>query len=411
MKSPEILIIADDLTGAADAAAAVAAKGLRVLIPFEWLSSEAVDCLVLTTDSRDLDRDSATGRVRELVSGLQNSGILPGSRIVYKKIDSTLRGHPGSELSALMESSGLDSALIAPAFPAQGRTTVGGCQYVYGVRLDRTGFAKDAGECDLRRLCGHISEAVLTVDLGRVRSLEAGLEGALAGPSSVLVIADAETDADLRRLAVWGLSAGLRLFCGSAGLMAALVDVGVQSRQSGSPTRPEHRSGPVLVVAGSRHPQTRAQVQRLGEGGSVVFQVPGPDEMTLGMRDLEERARKLLLEGNDVVFSAGGGGDEAPNCPDVVLFLGELVRRIVPGIPLGGLVMTGGDTARAVCGALGVVAIRVLGEVLPGIPCGELRGGLCPSLPVVTKAGGFGQAESLEQVLRFLREEDGSARA
>jgi len=393
----------------ADAAAAVAEKGLRVLIPFDRLSPEAADCLVLSTDSRDLGRDCAAQRVGEVVAELRSSGVLPGAQILYKKIDSTLRGHPGAELTALMEGSGLDRVLIAPAFPAQGRTTVEACQYVRGVRLDRTEFAREAAECDLTRLFGACSEVVVTID--RVHSPERTLEAAYSDSSPFLAIADAETDADLHRLAEAGLAAGLRLFCGSAGLMAALVDAGMERRQAEGRTRPERRSGPVLLVVGSRHPQTRLQVKLLRENGIAVIQVPGPGEASPGSSKLEKRARGLLMQGRDVVLLAESAPDEAPNRPDVVLSLGDLARRIVTDMHLAALVMTGGDTARAVCSALRVSAIRVLGEVLPGIPCGDLMGGRSPALPVVTKAGGFGEADSLEQVLHFLRWESESSGA
>jgi uncharacterized protein YgbK (DUF1537 family) len=152
-------------------------------------------------------------------------------------------------------------------------------------------------------------------------------------------------------------------------------------------------------------------VQFLRGNGIAVIQVPGPGEASSGSAELENHARGLLQQGKDVVLLAESAPDEAPNRPDVVLSLGEWTRRIVTDMHLAALVMTGGDTARAVCSSLRVSAIRVLGEVLPGIPCGELMGGFSPALPVVTKAGGFGQADSLERVLHYLRGESGSYRA
>ena len=66
------------------------------------------------------------------------------------------------------------------------------------------------------------------------------------------------------------------------------------------------------------------------------------------------------------------------------------------------LVLTGGDTARAVCGAIGVQALEISREVAPGIPVSLLQGGRWDGLPVVTKAGGFGDSETLARIIQIL---------
>ena len=69
---------------------------------------------------------------------------------------------------------------------------------------------------------------------------------------------------------------------------------------------------------------------------------------------------------------------------------------------MGGLVLTGGETALAVCRALGATAIHICGELEVGIPWGRLAGGVAPGLPVVTKAGGFGGPESILRIVNAL---------
>jgi uncharacterized protein YgbK (DUF1537 family) len=68
-------------------------------------------------------------------------------------------------------------------------------------------------------------------------------------------------------------------------------------------------------------------------------------------------------------------------------------------VPPSALVLTGGDTARGVCGALGTFALDVRREVAPGVPLNQLQGGRWDGLPVVTKAGGFGDLETLARVV------------
>ncbi len=77
-------------------------------------------------------------------------------------------------------------------------------------------------------------------------------------------------------------------------------------------------------------------------------------------------------------------------------------QRACREFDLGGLFLTGGETALAVCRALGATEIDILGELEAGIPWGRLAGGIAPGLQVVTKAGGFGRSDSLVHVLDAL---------
>jgi uncharacterized protein YgbK (DUF1537 family) len=82
-----------------------------------------------------------------------------------------------------------------------------------------------------------------------------------------------------------------------------------------------------------------------------------------------------------------------------------MVPGHLPGIdqtPLGGLILSGGETAHFVCQVLQVDAIELSGEIEPGVPWGRLRGGPADGLPVVTKAGGFGQEATLVDAVDWL---------
>jgi uncharacterized protein YgbK (DUF1537 family) len=68
------------------------------------------------------------------------------------------------------------------------------------------------------------------------------------------------------------------------------------------------------------------------------------------------------------------------------------------GLPLAGIVFTGGDTGMLVCKVLGAQTIQLKGEIVPGLPWGTLCGGAFPRLPIAGKSGGFGNDDAL---LRF----------
>ena len=54
-----------------------------------------------------------------------------------------------------------------------------------------------------------------------------------------------------------------------------------------------------------------------------------------------------------------------------------------------------------VCNGLGAHAIRLVDEIAPGIPWGNLSGGSFDGSPVATKAGGFGDRDALLRCEEF----------
>ena len=70
---------------------------------------------------------------------------------------------------------------------------------------------------------------------------------------------------------------------------------------------------------------------------------------------------------------------------------------------IGGIILTGGDTAAAVTSYLGSSSVDLVGEVSPGIPIGRLVDGPYRGFPVVTKAGGFGGNDALCEAAQALR--------
>nr|WP_253073623.1 nucleotide-binding domain containing protein [Sodalis ligni] len=86
------------------------------------------------------------------------------------------------------------------------------------------------------------------------------------------------------------------------------------------------------------------------------------------------------------------------------LRLGEITRQIIAGAQIGGLFLTGGDIAIAVARALGAEGYRIAAEVAPCVPCGTFVNSEIDDLPVITKAGGFGNETTLRDALYFIEE-------
>lgn len=134
-----IVVVADDMTGAAEIAGVCLRYGLRVAFATEVNSLPQAEVLVVATDTRSMELDEAVKETRRVLSALKAAGV----RTIFKKTDSVIRGHVLAELKVALEVFGKKRVLLIPANPATGRTVVNGIYFVDGVPLNKTGFAED----------------------------------------------------------------------------------------------------------------------------------------------------------------------------------------------------------------------------------------------------------------------------
>jgi uncharacterized protein YgbK (DUF1537 family) len=309
----DILIIADDLTGSADCGAACAAHGLDTVVVLDDAAGiPRAQVLAFDANTRTMTPEAAASEVARIVRQYP-------ARIVYKKIDSTLRGNVGVEVAAALEAyremgNPKAIAVVAPAFPAMERTTKNGRMYVRG-------------------------KAIENRDIG-------------------LLLENAKTDKDLRAIAAkWMNHAAGVLWAGSAGLARWLPEAAGLKR--GVLQSAPRAVGPIVFAVGSPSPKSREQVVALKDSGI----------------------------GSDAILTG-----EAEELAETVAGMRERI---------GGLVLTGGETARAVLSRLGVTALRVVGEVEIGVPILVAEGS---GLAVITKAGDFGDRETLLRCRARLRD-------
>jgi uncharacterized protein YgbK (DUF1537 family) len=394
----EVAVIADDLTGAADCGVQFARAGYRTAIAFggePMPPSGEVNAVVVDTDSRLLSPELARERV------LEAGGALKGVRISYKKLDSTLRGPVAAELSAALAASGRPRAVIAPAFPGAGRTTAGGVQLVHGVPIHETGLAEDP-RTPVREV--HIPSLLAREGLKDVYTLgvaelqDAGLARRALGEHR-WVVADAETDAHLLALVRAAPDPSAVLWAGSAGLAQALGAVYPGPHEDPAPVLSPCRR--VLVVAGSANRVAREQLGRLeGEPGVALVELASGSSNRRGGRAVEDAlgAARAFLDGG--VSVALYPADEEGDAESIVRALAEVVAGLSEEGRFDALVLTGGDTAVRVARGLGASGIMLHEELETGVPVGTLIGPR--PYRVVTKAGGFGEPETLLNALRFL---------
>jgi uncharacterized protein YgbK (DUF1537 family) len=337
----ECLLIADDLTGACDAAVHFARRGYRTHVHLDSHGEEA-SVLAISADSRHL----SAAEIRQVMDDLAQQLPVDRARILFKKIDSTLRGNVGAEIAAALAAFGCEAAVITPAYPAMGRTVESGYLRVGAAEaIDLAARLRSQG----LQSCAHVQPGAVSA------AIEAGAR---------FISVDATCDRDLDTIASLGLASKRRiLWSGSAGLASALA----RTLPWGGPPGPRPAPRPassVLYCIGSDHPVTAAQQRHLLALGRSEYVV-----LNLSVRQTSvERVR-------DLVGNAAGAATA--------------------------LVLSGGDTASLVCRALGVRRIQLEDEIVPGIPWGYLCGGAFDQARVATKSGGFGAPHALIQVADF----------
>ncbi|MFC5653345.1 four-carbon acid sugar kinase family protein [Paenibacillus solisilvae] len=424
--------MADDLTGASDSGVQFARKGLetQVIFDLEHFSADTqeMDAVVLDTDSRSVSQEVAFKRVTEAAIQVKQSGF----KHVYKKMDSTLRGNLGIEIDAVMDKIQVDFAVVAPAFPKIGRTTLNGIHFLHGVPIDQTEIARDpkcpVKESNLVKL--FTSQSKRKVGLIPLKTLHAGNKQVLSHIKALLqehieiIVFDAVTEEDVQQIAEMMAASDYRiLWAGSAGLADYLPMALSFPVRSSTPLTLTVSNKPVLLVAGSISKVTRSQVFTYNMNPLVTaVELNTVKIITSDEGSLQEikRCRTELLTaisaGSDVSLyassspehvesSKAAGAERGFNHTEVsnriANILGEIASGIMKEVELQGVILTGGDTAKAVCKHLGVSGIELIKEIEPGIPLGKLVGN--KPLWVVTKAGAFGNENSLLNSKKVLK--------
>jgi uncharacterized protein YgbK (DUF1537 family) len=81
--------------------------------------------------------------------------------------------------------------------------------------------------------------------------------------------------------------------------------------------------------------------------------------------------------------------------------MGLLTREIIVSQHVDRLIIFGGDTLRGVMDGLNVLGVQPLQEIATGVVFSRLIGGISP-MNVITKAGGLGGDNVLEEIDKFL---------
>lgn len=427
MGTQHCLLIADDLTGGADAGVQFAKRGLKtLLLPFHGegfalCQADAAEVLVVNTITRSLTPTEAFAVLSDLMKQLSHTDF----QIIYKKIDSTLRGNIGSEMDAILKQTNLPLAFLAPSYPEQGRTLVGGIMLVNEKPLALTETGRDAASpveeshvCKL--LAAQTTMPIGTIDLTHVASGKAVLKRMVEEQRQAgrrIIIFDAVTRQDLATIAEVALSMEIvPLLVGSAGLAGEIARIRVPgtvtvNRNWGDSFR--H----IMIVGGSASTVTHEQLRRLEEKGFPSFELTRKIVNGNGSMGTEDRLRLVrqlgsaLSAGNVILrtFTERWTDNEGGQLTIPRRIAGAMADVTCEALQEArvntgdlALCLTGGDTALEVLNVLRADQMEIRGEIIEGIVIARLMGGLWNGLTIVTKAGAFGKEDALERVIETL---------
>lgn len=363
----DVLIVADDLTGACDAGVHFAARGMQTQVIVDSGVESVADPQVIAYNTNTRGPEVSLLAERMMPAFALARDWKP--RLLMKKLDSTCRGPIGREIALMLDWLQLPLAIATPAFPDTGRVVRGG-----RVILAEGGSAVDIAGSLAGMNCAHISRA-------EIEGLGDRVAQALRRGTKVLIV-DAEDNEDLSCLVRQNGKVPNVLWAGSGGLARAFAtELGGNLRE----IEPQPRLGPVLICVGSDHRVTAAQIRKI-EQRARALQVSAGDS---GF----EMAKDALSRGLDVLVKFSR--EQIETAPDI-----RFADKI--GVSqCGSVIATGGDTALYVLRSLGAHSITLRAEIESGIPWGEIVGGAAERKNIVTKSGGFGNSGSLLACVDF----------
>ncbi|WP_251028495.1 four-carbon acid sugar kinase family protein [Bacillus sp. ISL-18] len=425
-------IIADDLTGANDAGVQLSKIGISSTVFLDYKDSilqSTEDVAIIDTDSRAMSEEVAYETIYNASSIFRKQGY----EQVYKKIDSTLRGNVAAELAALVSVYQPEIIVLAPAFPKMNRQTINGYQYVNGERVSETEFGRDPktpvkDSFIPNLLKKYVDDPICLIEQGLLNSSNENFKNKIeenTRQGTTWFICDASTDEDLKMIAdTFARFNKKTVWAGSAGLIEYLPNA-LQLEKAELNQQEELAVTKTLTVSASLSLVTKNQLEMVKRLTDTYFVELDPVKLikkSYRISDIIEDFTKEFNKRHFVLFvDSSDENREATKqlgaelsigntqiSEAISMELGVIANAIVQSMPdINGLILTGGDSAKAVCNQLNMNQMQLYTEIEAGLPLGKLGNAAnARRFWTVTKAGGFGNEHSLLNALKYMTRED-----
>lgn len=422
-------IIADDLTGANDSALQFHIKGAKtqILLNDEVEPSDTANTQIwaISTESRNVTPHDAYEQVKHTTKRFLEN-LKPD--YFFKKIDSTIRGNIAVETLGILEVLQWDAVIVMPAFPTEGRITVGGYHMLKGIPIERTEMARDPHSPISESYLPKLLKAQLPENfhnlVGQIE-LSTVMDGAgpilfrineLIKEGKKLIVADAVSTTDIEQLVLAIDKSDYKILpAGTAAAANAFSNIWFpedteERQQEAIPTLPK------LIISGSATQITASQIEHLEQGDEFddnLLSISIDLQTVLGgvKEELVDRIVSNLEQGNIVLVHTSnliknfdGFSDEslraeitkAELASTITDYLSELTRQVVAKKELI-LITLGGETSYKCCAEIGATQLKLVEEVAPAIALGISNNNQW----IVTKSGNLGGVSTLTDILRY----------
>jgi uncharacterized protein YgbK (DUF1537 family) len=373
-----IAVIADDFTGAAEIGGIGLRYGLSVVIETENIQHHNTDLLIIATDTRSLSAQEAGEQIFKVTKELQK--LKP--ELIFKKIDSVLRGNIAEELIAQMKAESKSRAIVVAANPVFLRTIQEGIYYIDGVPLKDTFFSTDP-EFPV------ISSSVVEI-IGNQKVKVKNLKAEDSLPIDGIIVGDVTNNSDLAK---WtNLIDSNTLLAGASGFFEALLQCrGLNQKQNISQNIDLGKK--TLYVFGSLYPKDVDFLEKLESMGIVQLNMPEDiyRHQNIDLHLLESWAKdiiEIIEQRHKVIVSISG---ELCSDPEVTSRIKEsvglLAQTIASQVSLNELMIEGGATTSTVLKKLDINTLFPFQELDTGVIRMKIEGK--PNLCLTTKPGSY----------------------
>ena len=398
----QYLIVADDFTGANDTGIQMKKRGINVdvLLSPAFHSSS----IVLDTESRNLNANDSYYKVFKMVSEVC---ALSKFDIIYKKVDSTLRGNIAHEIRAIADVYHPDLIVFAPAFPKMNRITKNGKQYLNDEPLMNTELTKDPlSPIKTDNLAEILNQAFKeSVRYHEVSELD---NNCFNISDEYLHVIDIVSDKQISDLSKILLKLNKKiLYVGSAGLAEGLFN-------SLYPT------DPVLGVVASISQVSIEQINYAESEGINIVKIEPADIFNNETYNkyAEEICLKLSQKKDVILTTCKSKSDYEQTLAfseeNGILFhvaitkvkecLGSIVDIVLKNVSISGLFLTGGDTAVNIVNKIQAAGCCIKQEISSGIGMSTFIHERYGNIKIVTKAGAFGTNKDIITSINKLKE-------
>lgn len=388
----KMLLIADDFTGANDSGIKIVQRGYDASISLNCNEKFDSNINIIDTETRNLNKNKAYDVVDKTISNLEN---LSDYLVIYKKVDSTLRGNIRSEYEAIYKYLNPQFVIFAPAHPNLGRTTKDGIQYVNGKRILDTEFSQDPEKPvtndNIKNILADKMHHHYIDEIRKDLNIKPGIN-----------TFDCEIYDDLLKIAQKSLEIDQRvLFIGSAGLCDALFDELIIKK-------------PAVGIVGSVSSQNKESIEYCKKMGVPVIKITLMDYVNNSYKNKLDQVICLLKENKDVIIVTSKDRRDyietleylRENNLKTDLILSKLLKSIsisiINEVDISGVFTSGGTTSIEFLKSIGATGTNLIDEIENGVIMNKIKGA-SNDLYLVTKAGAFGNKKTIYNSLNQIR--------